>query len=137
MYWTYSKKELENVLKQYFGDKKLFDVDTLLSIQTKDTRTSTAGFFNNFPYTRQQYPDKNLPLWQIIRASTAAPTYFEPEMNRYIDGGISCYNNPSCSSFIGATKYLKWPAGIEQLCIYSVGTGYHPPIIPEGALDEQ
>ncbi len=137
LYWTYSKKELEKELQRVFGDKKLFDIGTLLSIQVKDTRTSAADFYNNFPYTRQQHPDKNLPLWQIIRASTAAPTYFEPEMNRYIDGGISCYNNPSYASFIGATKYLKWPAGTDQLRIYSVGTGYHPPIIPEGVLDEQ
>lgn len=137
LYWTYSKKELEKELQRVFGDKKLFDVGPLLSIQTKDTRTSTADFFNNFPYTREQHPDKNWPLWQIIRASTAAPTYFEPEINRYIDGGISCYNNPSYAAFIGATKYLDWPAGTDQLRIYSVGTGYHPPVIPAGELDEQ
>ena len=138
LYWTYSKEELEAELKRVFGaDRKIFDIDVPLSIQTKDTRTSAAGFFNNFPYTRQKHPDKNLPLWQIIRASTAAPTYFEPGINRYIDGGISCYNNPSYAAFIGATKYLGWPAGADKLRIYSVGTGYHPPVIPEGELDER
>ena len=54
-----------------------------------------------------------------------------------IDGGISSYNNPSYASFIGATKYLRWPAGEDQLRIYSVGTGYHPPIILAGDLDEK
>lgn len=137
LYWTYAKENLEKELRDVFGEKKLFDVDKLLSIQTKDTRTSTVAFFNNFPYTCEKNPEKNLPLWQIIRASTAAPTYFEPALNRYIDGGISAYNNSSYAAFIGATKYLGWPYGIDKLRIYSVGTGYHPPVIPEGTLDEQ
>lgn len=137
LYWTYSKKALEDELKAVFKNKKIFDVQKLLSIQIKDTQTGTVAFFNNFPYTRQEYPDRNLPLWQIIRASTAAPTYFEPEANRYIDGGISSYNNPSYAAFIGATKYLKWPLGVDQLQIYSVGTGYSPPVIPKGTLDEK
>ena len=137
LYWTYSKEELEQELKRVFGTRSLFDVGPLLSIQTKNTQTSNVDFFNNFPYTRRAHGEKNLPLWQIIRASTAAPTYFEPEMNRYIDGGISSYNNSSYASFIGATKYLDWPAGLDHLRIYSVGTGYHPPVIPSGELDEK
>lgn len=137
LYWTYSKKPLEEELKGVFSEKKIFDVEKLLSVQIKDTETGTVAFFNNFPSTRKKHPDNNLPLWQIIRASTAAPTYFEPELNRYIDGGISCYNNPSYAAFIGATKYLKWPTGVDNLRIYSIGTGYHPPLIPKGTLEEK
>jgi uncharacterized protein len=137
LYWTYSKEGLEDELRSVFGELKLFDLPKLISIQTKDTRTGTPTFFNNFPYSREKYPGRNLPLRQIIRASTAAPTYFEPEANRYIDGGISAYNNPSYAAFIGATKYLGWPPGVENLRIYSVGTGYHPPLIPEGELDDR
>ena len=99
LYWTYSKEHLEKELKGVFGDKKIFDADTLLSVQVKGALTSTAQFFNNFPATKQENPEKNFPLWQIIRASTAAPTYFESEMSRYIDGGVSSYNNSSYNSF--------------------------------------
>ena len=137
LYWTYAKEPLEEELKDVFKDKKIFDIEKLLSIQTKDTQTGTVAFFNNFSYTRETHADRNLPLWQIIRASTAAPTYFGPEANRYIDGGISSYNNPSYAAFIGTTKYLKWPIGTDKLRIYSVGTGYHPPLISQGTLDEQ
>lgn len=137
LYWTYSKEPLEEELKRVFGDKRIFEIGKLLSIQVKDTTTGSVVFYNNFPYARLKYPERNLPLWQIIRASTAAPTYFEPEANRYIDGGISSYNNPSYAAFIGAVKYLKWAAGVDKLKIYSIGTGYHPPIIPEGSLDEK
>lgn len=137
LYWTYSKKELEEELKRVFGSMKIFDLDRLVSIQVKDTQTGTVAFFNNFPYTRENYPKRNLPLWQIIRASTAAPTYFEPEVNRYIDGGLSSYNNASYAAFIGASKYLKWPTGVDNLRMYSVGTGYNPPLIPKGTLDQK
>ncbi len=40
LYWTYSKENLEKELKDVFGETKLFEIDRLLSIQTKDTRTS-------------------------------------------------------------------------------------------------
>lgn len=137
LYWTYSKEGLEKELKRVFKGMKIFDLERPLSVQVKDTQTGTVAFFNNFPYTRQKYPERNLPLWQIVRASTAAPTYFKPEANRYIDGGISAYNNPSYAAFIGVTKYLGWQTGVDNLRIYSVGTGYHPPLIPKGTLDQK
>jgi hypothetical protein len=135
LFWTYSKEHLEKELIDVFGELKIFEVDRLLSIQAKDTETSTAVFYNNFPRTQQEHPERNGLVREIIRASTAAPTFFQSEGNRYIDGGISSYNNCSYAAFIGATKYLGWPTGVDNLRIYSVGTGYLPPVIPKGALD--
>lgn len=138
LYWTYSKEPLEAELKRVFGEKrKIFEVERLLSIQAKDTETGAVAFFSNFPYMKEKQPDRNWPLWEAVRASTAAPTYFQSENDRYIDGGVSCYNNPAYAAFIGATKYLQWPMGIDKLRVYSVGTGYHPPLIPEGKLDDK
>lgn len=138
LYWTYAKEPLEQELKQTFGEEtRLFDLPRFLSIQSKDTETGTEMFFNNFPGTQAQWRDRNLPLWQIIRASTAAPTFFQSEANRFIDGGISAYNNPSYAAFIGATRYLGWPEGRDRLRIYSIGTGYHPPLIPKGTLSQK
>ncbi len=54
LYWTYSKENLEKELKDVFGETKLFEIDRLLSIQTKDTRTSTVAFFNDFPRKAMQ-----------------------------------------------------------------------------------
>ena len=56
LYWTYSKEPLEQELKAVFQDRRLFDVDKLLSIQTKDTVTGTVVFYNNFPDTRERHP---------------------------------------------------------------------------------
>jgi len=78
-----------------------------------------------------------LPLWQLIRASTAAPTYFPPEVIRFgtgakayefvfVDGGVTMYNNPAFHLFLMATvdQYkLGWAAGEDKMLLVSIGTG--------------
>jgi hypothetical protein len=78
----------------------------------------------------------NLPLWQLVRASTAAPTYFPPEVVKigekefiFVDGGITMYNNPAFQAFLMATVEpfnLNWPAQEDKLLVVSVGTGTSP-----------
>lgn len=75
----------------------------------------------------------NLPLWQLVRASTAAPTYFPPEVVQvgkqhfiFVDGGVTMYNNPAFQLFLMATLgayKLGWPTGEDKLLVVSVGTG--------------
>ena len=77
-----------------------------------------------------------LPLWQLVRASTAAPTYFPPEVIdvgeprfTFVDGGITPYNNPALQLYLMATvpEYkLAWPVGEENLLVVSIGTGISP-----------
>lgn len=83
----------------------------------------------------------HLPLWQLVRASTAAPTFFPTEVvtfaegteheYRYIfvDGGVTTHNNPAYMAFQMATAqpyHINWQAGVDQLLIVSVGTGNAP-----------
>jgi hypothetical protein len=94
-------------------------------------------------FNQPDLPDCNLklPLWQLVRASTAAPTYFPPEVvvfgegsSReypfvFVDGGITGYNNPAFLAFEMATAapyQLGWATGPDQLLIVSVGTGKVP-----------
>jgi predicted acylesterase/phospholipase RssA len=136
LFWTYAAEPLEAELKAVFGESSVFDMEPLLSVIAKDTSLGIPRFFNNFPDTKARHPEANALICDAIRASTAAPTYFPPS-RVYVDGGISSYNNPSYAAFIGATKYLGWPTGRDHLAIFSVGTGYHPPLIPVGSLDDQ
>jgi len=78
-------------------------------------------------------------LWQAVRASTAAPDYFEPERitiaqlpdhppiyGDFVDGGVSPFNNPALQAFMYATLggyRIKWPAGRDNILVVSVGTG--------------
>lgn len=75
----------------------------------------------------------NLPLWQLVRASAAAPFFFEPEAIEvggheylFFDGALTSYNNPAFKLFQMATlpEYkLGWPTGVEKMLMVSVGTG--------------
>ena len=79
----------------------------------------------------------DLPLWQLVRASTAAPTYFPPEAIDaggpgpflMVDGGVTMYNNPAFLVFLMATVEpynLSWPAGKDKMLVVSIGTGTSP-----------
>jgi hypothetical protein len=82
--------------------------------------------------------DNNLaiPLWQLVRASTAAPVYFPPEVVEvgdqdfiFVDGGLTMYNNPAFQLFLMATLdvyRLGWTATETDLLVVSVGTGTSP-----------
>ena len=75
----------------------------------------------------------HLPLWQLVRASAAAPFFFEPEAiiiegKQYLfyDGALTSYNNPAFKLFQMATlpQYrLEWPVGSEKMLMVSVGSG--------------
>ncbi len=114
---------------------------TLLMLVMRNASTDSPWPLSNNP--RAKYNDRlrpdcnlNLPLWQLIRASTAAPTYFPPEAVRiaakefiFVDGGITMYNNPAFQAFLMATVevyHLFWPAREDQLLVVSIGTGRSP-----------
>ncbi|MCA9182174.1 MAG: patatin-like phospholipase family protein [Planctomycetales bacterium] len=116
---------------------------TLLMMVMRNHSTDSPWPVTNNPSAKYNQPDRkdcnlNLPLWQLLRASTAAPTFFPPELivlapgtpDEYqfifIDGGITTYNNPAFLAFqmVTAAPYkIEWPVGEEQLLIVSVGTG--------------
>jgi len=117
------------------GDKKMRTL--LLLVMRNATTDSPWPVSNN---ARATYNDRSradcnldLPLWQLVRASTAAPTYFPPETievgkNRFIfvDGGVTMYNNPAFQLFLMATVApyrLCWPVGEQTMLLVSVGTG--------------
>jgi predicted acylesterase/phospholipase RssA len=119
---------------------------SLLLMVMRNHTTDSPWFVTNHPlakYNDLARPDcnLNLPLWQLVRASTAAPTYFPPEVVVFgkgtereypfifVDGGITGYNNPAFLAFETATAApyrVMWPTGTEQLLIVSVGTGKVP-----------
>ncbi|MCW8819932.1 MAG: hypothetical protein OQK61_06445, partial [Ignavibacteriaceae bacterium] len=77
----------------------------------------------------------DMPLWKLVRASTAAPIYFPPEVIKvgskefvFVDGGVTMYNNPSFQAFLMATVEpynMNWQVGENNLLVVSVGTGYY------------
>jgi hypothetical protein len=121
------------------------DLRCLLMVVARNENTDSAWPLTNNPFARYNDPalgehsNLAIPLWQLVRASTAAPTYFTPEELRvradlkytFVDGGITPYNDPAFLLFrtVTAPQFgLGWPADERQLMLVSVGTGMAPRI---------
>jgi len=114
---------------------------TLLMMVMRNASTDSPWPVSSNPrakYNQRNRADCNLdlPLWELIRASTAAPVYFPPEVVRvgqkefiFVDGGLTMYNNPAFILFLMATVApynLGWATGEDRLLLVSVGTGSNP-----------
>ncbi|OXV06084.1 hypothetical protein Egran_06148, partial [Elaphomyces granulatus] len=91
-----------------------------ISPQTTGDRKRTAGYIRN-PGVRDHYP-----IWQVARATSAAPGYLREmhiEGRDFIDGAIG-FNNPT-EELYDEVEYL-YGAKANSL-ILSIGTGLHEP----------
>src|SRR6187397_800544 len=141
----YKNGPLEQQLKQVFGehtDLKPGNLKTLLLVVTRNVTTDSPWPISSNPEARYNdltRGDCNLciPLWKLVRASTAAPIFFPPEVIQidpddeskafvFVDGGVTPYNNPAFLLYRFATDpayRLNWPKGEKNLLLVSVGTG--------------
>ena len=144
----YETKPLADELQKTFGkDTTLVpeDLKCLLLVVTRNLSTDSPWPVSSNPYAKYNQTDSadcnlNIPLWQLVRASTAAPVYFSPEVLQwdpddpsktfvFEDGGLTPYNNPSFLLARMATvkQYnLDWDSGEDKLLVMSVGTGSAP-----------
>lgn len=137
----YDHKALEDNLKKAFGDITLGSdkIKTGLCIVAKRADTNSIWPLINHPggrfYDSAVGKNKNIFLWQAVRASSAAPTYFVPQLidvgdgqkAAFVDGGVSMSNNPALTLLMVATLNgfpFHWEMGADKLSIVSVGTGY-------------
>lgn len=108
----------------------------LLVVMRNHTNGSAWPITNNpkAKYNQRDRPDCNLdiPLWQVVRASTAAPVYFDPEeimlggrRHVFVDGAMTPYNNPALIAALTAILpcyNLNWETGPDKIRLISVGT---------------
>jgi patatin-like phospholipase/acyl hydrolase len=132
----YNVKPLRQALQDVFGDRPLDDPSILtgLCVILKRADTgSTWPIFNN-PKGRYFEANRKILLREAIRASSAAPPFFEPELievlpgqqGAFLDGGVSTAKNPALTLLYLATLRgfrLNWQTGADQLLLVSVGTG--------------
>ncbi len=139
----YSGERLKEMLKQEFGDATLAsgELKTLLLLVMRNVTTDEPWITSNNPNCRFNRLDRSdcqlhLPLWQLVRASTAAPSFFPPETIQvgehefvFVDGSISSYTNPSFFAFLRAVAKpydICWEPGEDKILVVSVGTGTGP-----------
>jgi predicted acylesterase/phospholipase RssA len=133
----FDEQALAALLHSEAGERTLGSEDLRvgLMVVAKRADTGSAWVLLNVPGHRFYDLNKHLLLWQVLRASSAAPTYFRPEWISdvgageravFVDGGVSMHNNPALQLLMAATLSgfgLGWPLGEEQLLLCSVGTG--------------
>lgn len=148
----YTSDPLKKELQSKFGaDTKLGDMqDPLLLVVTRNWTTDSPWPISSNPEAYYNNPGRSdcnlqIPLWQLVRASTAAPVYFPPEVLQwnkgdssksfvFVDGGVTPYNNPEFLLYRMATQpqyRLNWETGEDKMLIVSVGTGSAPMTGPE------
>jgi hypothetical protein len=158
LYHRFRATGLTKKLREVLGDTRLGDpglpglppspkrhpvpLKTLLLLVMYRCDTDSPWPLSNNPKakynggTEAQGNNMFLPLWQLVRASTAAPTFFPPEKIvigdqtcLFVDGAVTPYNNPSFLLYTMATLEpykLGWKKGEDQMLIVSVGTGSIP-----------
>jgi patatin-like phospholipase len=146
--YLYNSEPLAQELQNTFGaDTNLLpeNLKCLLLVVTRNVTTDSPWPISSNPlarYNEASRRDCNLriPLWQLVRASTAAPVFFAPEVLqwdpedpsktfKFVDGGLTPYNNPAFLLARMATQapyHLHWKTGEKNLLLISVGTGAAP-----------
>ncbi len=148
-HYKFDRDKLAAKFREVFGaDTTLGStrLRTLLMMVMRNATTDSPWPVSNNPaatFNDRSLPGCNLqiPIWQLVRASTAAPAYFPPEVVLvgdenflFVDGGVTMFNNPAFQLFLMATVEpykVNWPAGMERMLLVSVGTGMSPRANPK------
>jgi patatin-like phospholipase/acyl hydrolase len=127
----YSAHNLEYFLKNKLGENLwLSDLIKPCLITSYDVKNNKIMLFN---YSNSKNPCSDFKVWEIARATSAAPTYFETakitsrvgESFSCIDGGVFAYN-PSLCAYVEAKQYLNKLKGefisAKDMFMVSLGT---------------
>lgn len=154
----FDARQLSGRIKYVLQDLTLEsdELKTGLAIMMKRLDTGSPWIVTNNPnakYWQDPAPDpatgktsylgnRHYKLFDLVRASTAAPYFFAPKAfpvvageadGVFVDGGVSPHNNPALQSLMlaGIKGYgFNWGLGAEKLFITSIGTGQYRTRIP-------
>lgn len=131
----YTDDGLNDVLHRCFGERMLSDALSDVLVTSYEIQRRQPWFFRS---AKARLSDTcNFKMRDVVRATTAAPTYFEPAKVNHpelpdgdffalIDGGMQA-NNPAMAAFVEARD--KNP-DIDDYMVVSLGTGDHTRPIP-------
>ena len=133
----FDEKPLARLLQENLGDRTLSSADfrSGLVIVVKRADTGSVWPIVNLPEHKYADLNKDMKLWELVRASAAPPTFFRPqhiadvgagEEALFVDGAVSMHGNPALLLLMVAALQgfsLQWPLGEERMLLCSVGTG--------------
>jgi uncharacterized protein len=125
------------------------DLQTGLGVMLKRIDKGGAWILTNNP--KSQFWDtpgdgsfignRHYSLANVVRASTAAPHYFDPQEISivegappavFVDGGLTPHNDPALALLLTTIlpgHRINWPLGADRLTVVSIGTGSFRPIV--------
>ena len=121
----YPADEVEKVFDEYFGDTRLKDALTNVFVTAFEIELRSPWFFRSS--RARTDPEYDFPMKKVARATSAAPTYFEPlRLEKaggdgywaLVDGGVYA-NNPTMCALVEAHSVF----GTEEVLVVSLGTG--------------
>jgi patatin-like phospholipase/acyl hydrolase len=124
----YPSKGIEDVAKEYFGDVRLADALKPVLVAAYEIERRGPWFFKR---RHARDPERgagdNFLMREVVRATSAAPTFFEPIQltwgshgeRAFIDGGVHS-NNPAMCAYVEAIKTHPEEDGF---LVVSLGTG--------------
>jgi patatin-like phospholipase/acyl hydrolase len=129
----YPSEGIEQVLEEYFGEVCLKDALTRVLITSYEIQLRLPFFFRS--ERAKASADYDFSMRQVARATSAAPTYFEPakveaedpvDYYALVDGGVFA-NNPAMCVYVEARRILDaedspYPSDTDILVV-SLGTG--------------
>lgn len=120
-------EELERALKARFQDQLLGESATRLVIPAFMMPTTEIAVFKT-DHHKDFRNDHATPMWQVARATSAAPTYLKGlEHNEsgkiFMDGGVWA-NNPVMVALVDAMS--DYDLTLNQIQVLSIGTGNAP-----------
>jgi uncharacterized protein len=115
----YDGAALDRALEHYLSDKRLSESKPDLIVPAYDTAGPSPYFFKS--RKARESPEDDFPLSVVARATSAAPTYFEPFQSgerSLVDGGVFAVNPAMCAF----AEVLRFTPDAECV-VLSLGTG--------------
>jgi len=145
----FDARALRREIVEILGERTLGSPDLLtgLAIMLKRLDAGGAWVVSNNPRGefwetsagQRRIGNRHYELAALVRASTAAPSFFDPqpiEIVRgdppflFVDGGLTAHNDPSLALLMLVqlpAHGIGWPLGPESLSFVSLGTGTFRP----------
>ncbi len=121
----YPAAGLEDMLSELFGGARLSDSLVDVLVPSYEIERRIPFFFKSWrAIARESY---DFPMAQVVRAATAAPTYFEPahipadgdDYYALVDGALVAYNPGLCAYVEARQLYPE----AKDFLVVSLGTG--------------
>lgn len=129
----YPARNIEPILRRYFGDVRLSQALVPLLITSYELEQRDPWFFRS--ERAKTRPGYDFPMRDVARATSAAPTYFPPLGLRaprpareygLVDGGVYA-NNPAMCAYVEARTLYP---DVRDVLVVSLGTGQTARPIP-------